>query len=136
MLKDTFERKGIASQLRIRKKLLTMKYESTETMSAHFLNFDKLIRELKSTGAMIEEIDVVCHLLLTLSLEYDAVVTALETLSTDQLKLSFVKNRLLDEEAKRSNVLDSDNKHVAFATKQSKDSNAKFKGKNKAKFTF
>lgn len=136
MLKDTFERKGIASQLRIRKKLLTMKYESTETMSAHFLNFDKLIRELKSTGAMIEEVDVVCHLLLTLSLEYDAVVTALETLSTDQLKLSFVKNRLLDEEAKRSNVLDSDNKHVAFATKQSKDSNAKFKGKNKAKFTF
>lgn len=137
VLKDTFERKGIASQLRIRKKLLTMKYESTETMSAHFLNFGRLIRELKSTGAMIEEVDVVCHLLLTLPSEYDAVVTALETLLTEQLKLSFVKNRLLDEEAKRSNVLDNDNKRVAFATsKNSKGSNSKFKGKNKAKFTF
>jgi hypothetical protein len=86
-------------------------------MSTHFLNFDKLIRELKSTGAMVEQTDVVCHLLLTLPSEYDAVVTALETLSPDLLKISFVKNRLLDEEAKRSGSSEANNsKHVAFAT--------------------
>lgn len=58
ILKNTFERKGIASQLRIRKKLLTMKFDTSETMSVHFLKFDRLIRELKSTDAVVEKTDV------------------------------------------------------------------------------
>ncbi|GAB1869619.1 Gag-pol polyprotein [Camponotus japonicus] len=102
VLSNTFERKGIASQLRLRKLLLTMKYSTSETMGGHFLKFDRLIRELRSTGAKLEDTDVVCHLLLTMPTEYDVVVTAIETLSTDKLTLNFVKNRLLDEEAKRS----------------------------------
>lgn len=53
VLCNTFERKRIASQLRLRKSLLTMKYESLETMSAHFLKFDRLIHELESTDATI-----------------------------------------------------------------------------------
>lgn len=95
-----------------------MKVDTSETMSAHFLKFDRLICELKSTGGVIEETDVVCHLLLTLPSEYDAVVTALETLSTEQLKISFVKNRPLDEEAKHCSmdVTNDGNKHAAFAT--------------------
>lgn len=61
-----------------------------------------MIRELKSTGAAAEENDIICHLLLTMPIEYDMVVTAIETMAgkTD-LNLSFVKNRLLDEESKR-----------------------------------
>lgn len=100
-LSDSFERTGVSSQLRLRKTLLTMRYAPTESMASHFLKFDKLIRELKSTGAKIEETDIVCHLLLTMPEEYDMVVTALETMSSGQLTLSFVKTRLLDEEAKR-----------------------------------
>lgn len=38
----TFERKGIASQLLIRKSLLTMKFNATnDTLGNHFLKFDK-----------------------------------------------------------------------------------------------
>ncbi|KMQ83135.1 copia protein [Lasius niger] len=66
VLSSTFERKGIANQLRLRKTLLTMKYSTSETMGNHFLKFDKLIRELRSTGAKLEDTDVVCHLLLTM----------------------------------------------------------------------
>lgn len=102
MLQCTFEPKGIASQLLIRKALLTMKLDSAVTgMASHFLKFDRTVRELRSTGATLEESDVVCHLLLTMPAEYDMVVTALETLSSEELTLSFVKNRLLDEESKR-----------------------------------
>lgn len=41
-LSESFEWKGIASQLRLRKMLLTMRYVITETMASHFLKFDKL----------------------------------------------------------------------------------------------
>lgn len=101
-LSAVFERKGVASQLILRKKLLTMKFDTErDTLTEHFLCFDKLVRDLKGTGATLEENDIVCHLLLTMPTEYDVVVTALETLSIEKLTISFVKNRLLDEESKR-----------------------------------
>ncbi|KAF2888943.1 hypothetical protein ILUMI_17230 [Ignelater luminosus] len=79
-----------------------MKFDSTnDTLANHFLKFDKSIRDLRSTGATLEEIDIVCHLLLTMPNEYEVVVTALETLSKEDLKLNFLKNLLLKEELKR-----------------------------------
>ena len=54
-----------------------------DTLSSHFLAFDKLIRELKTSGTKLENTDVVCHLLLTMPSEYDHVVTAIEMLSSD-----------------------------------------------------
>ena len=51
----------------------------------------------------MKETDIVCHLLFTMPLEYDTVVTDLETLSMKDLTMNFIKNRLLDEEAKRKN---------------------------------
>jgi hypothetical protein len=49
----------------------------------------------------MEEQDIVCHLLLTMPGEYDSVVTALETLSSKKLTLSFVRTRLRDKDMKR-----------------------------------
>lgn len=118
-LSTSFERKGVASQLRLRKMLLTMRYTPTETMASHLLRFDKLVRELKSTGANRDKTDIVCHLLLTMPEEYNMVVTALETLSSEQLTISFVKTRLLDEEAKRSGAsanLKGTNSSTVFTT--------------------
>lgn len=100
-MNETFERKSIASQLLLRKKLLLTKYNpNRKTMANHLLMFDKLIRELRATGAKLEETDLVCHLLLTMPTEFNHVVTAIETLSAENLTIGFVKNRLLDEEAK------------------------------------
>lgn len=99
-LKKVFQRKSVAGQLILRKRLLTMKYDGGD-IHQHFLTFDKTVRELKSIGATLEEIDVVCHLLLTLPESYDALVTALETLDPDKLTLDFVKTRLIDEFGKR-----------------------------------
>lgn len=70
-------------------------YAAEELLTNNFLKFDKLIRELCSTSY------IECHLLLTMPEEYDIVVTAKETLSFEHLTVSFVKNRLLDEESKR-----------------------------------
>lgn len=97
-----------------------MKYNpGNETLANHFLKFDKLIRELKQTGATLEETDVVCHLFLTMPPEMDTVVTALETLSKEDLTIAFVKNRLMDEETKKrgqgKNVHNEEAPSTAFA---------------------
>lgn len=98
-----FERKTIAGQLLLRKRLLTMKMHEGENINDHFLKFDKLIRDVKSVGATMEDMDVICHLLLTLPKTYDYLVTAIETMNPKDITLEFVKSRLLDEYGKRSN---------------------------------
>lgn len=78
-----------------------MKYEDGEEMNKHFLQFDKNIRDLTSIGATLKEIDIICHLLLTLPKSFDTLVTAIETIDPINLTLDFVKSRILDEFGKR-----------------------------------
>lgn len=116
-LVNIFERKGISSQLLLRKKLLSMKVEENDSMENHLLKFDKLIRDLKSAGTKMEETDVICHLFLTLPKCYDTIVTALETIPDRKLTLDFVKSRLLEEEIKRRNtgtIKKNETKAIAF----------------------
>lgn len=72
--RGVFERKEIASQLFLRKPLLTMKFNLTnDTLANHFLKFDNLSRELCSTGATLEENYIgYSDRLLTMPTEYDA----------------------------------------------------------------
>lgn len=97
-----FERKTVAGQLTVRMQLLTMKMGKNESMAEHFLNFDKKIRDLRSSGANVDDVDIICHLLLTLPETYGNLVTAIETMHAKDLTLDFVKSRLLDEYAKRN----------------------------------
>lgn len=101
-LKSVFERNSVAGQLLLRKRLSTLKYDGHSEMIKHILEFDNIIRELKGIGAHLEEIDVICQLLLTLPQSYDSLVTSLETLHPETLNMEFVKSRLLDEHRKRN----------------------------------
>lgn len=58
------------------------------------MSFYTMICKLKSTGAKMEELDIVVHSL-TLSKSYDNLVTALETIDQEKLTLEFVKTRLM-----------------------------------------
>lgn len=101
-LVSMFERKSVANQLILRRRLLTMKFTGGE-INDHFLQFDNTIRELRLAGAKLEEMDLVINLMLTLPRSYDALVTSLEGMDETKLTLDYVKSRLLDEFAKRNN---------------------------------
>lgn len=122
-LGKVFERKGISNRMFLRRKLLTFKMENGADLEHHLLEFDKLIRDLKATGAKIEDEDVVCQLLLSLPKTFESVSTALETLSLDKLTLDFVKGRLLDANIKIISTNGQEHKvsSSAFATISRKD---------------
>lgn len=64
-LNDTFDRKGVSNRMLLRRELLTLKMNENETLGAHLLKFDKILRDLKSTGAKMDDEDVICQLLIT-----------------------------------------------------------------------
>jgi hypothetical protein len=51
-----FEKKGMTRRVMLKTKLLNLKHQpSVETLSEHFLKFDKIIRELEGTGCIMDE---------------------------------------------------------------------------------
>lgn len=99
-LLSIFERKGISNRLYLKRKLMSLKHEESSSLQEHFM-FDDLVRNIKSAGSKIEDDDIICHLLLSLPESYSVVITAIESLSTDNLTLDYFKGRILDEEVKR-----------------------------------
>lgn len=100
-----------------------MKFEVNSDINEHFLRFDKNVRDLKAISATMENLDIICHLLLTLPKAFDNLVTALETIDPSNLSHEFVKSRILDESSKRIAVRDGSSKSndsVAMQTKSSK----------------
>lgn len=97
-LQKVFVRASSFSKLTLWRRLISLKCIKRDSLEDHFLKFDTITRELEELGSKIDESDRISHLLLSLPKEYDTVVTALET--QPNLKLDFVKARLLDEETK------------------------------------
>lgn len=103
-LKNGFERQSLASQHRLKRQLEMLKARPGEDLTTHFLNFEKLVREYKSTGGTLSEKETVLQLFQSIPFkEYQTVISSLETLSLADEKLvtlPVVKGRLMDEEAK------------------------------------
>lgn len=109
-LKNVFVRSSSFTKLTLWRKLFNLKSGNNERLEDHFVKFDTIIRDLQDLGSKVDETDRVCHLLLSLPSQYDTVVTAIETIA--DVKMDFVKARLLDEEIKIRSRSDSDSAKV------------------------
>lgn len=129
-LESAYAKKSVASQKIVRKQLARLRMKEGADMRTHLLEFDGLVRKLKTAGATLAESDLVSQLFLTLPDSFDPLVTALENVAEEGLNLDLVKQRLLAEERKRSDRQgDSvEDKSAAF-TSDSKKKFQKFQGK-------
>ena len=99
-------------------------------MRTHLLEFDGLVRKLKTAGTTLAEGDLVSQLFLTLPDSLDPLVTTLENVPENDLTLELVKQRLLAEESKRSDRQEDTmaDKSAAFSGNAKKNLQ-KFSGK-------
>lgn len=95
-LEGIFSKKGTCSKFYLLKELINLKYNGNSDLQEHFAKSDRIFRELKSLGSCFEDSDMSCFLLLSMPPEYENVVTAIRTLSENDLKIEFVKSRLLE----------------------------------------
>lgn len=84
-LKNNFERIGIAGKLILKKQFQELRLAEGGDVKAFLLRFEKILRELRTAEANMQEEDVVCQLLLALPGSYGALITALETIQPQQL---------------------------------------------------
>ncbi|CAG9573314.1 unnamed protein product [Danaus chrysippus] len=99
-MEDSFKEKGTRSKLFIRRELSDMKFDERKPLMEHFIDLEKLFAQLGDAGSELSEEEKVNYLLLSMPKSYEGIITALETV--EELKLDFVKNRLLGEEEKRN----------------------------------
>jgi hypothetical protein len=81
---------------------LRLKLQYDTPLVKYFTIFADLITELLAANANLKkETDKMSHLLLNPLTSYDVIITTIETISEDNLTLTFVKTRLLDHEVKQ-----------------------------------
>lgn len=99
-LKDVYEKRSLSGKIFLQRKLMSMKMNEGEKLEEFLSKFDRVLCQLKSSGAEIKEEDV-CTLLLALPESYETVVTVLENMATEMLDLNYVKTRLKIESEKK-----------------------------------
>lgn len=99
-LEKNFKKKGVRSKLFLRRQLNEIKFnDNNDSLMEHFVVLEKIFSQLKDADGELTEEEKVNYILLSMPPSYEGIITALETM--ENLKLDFVKNRLLGEEEKR-----------------------------------
>lgn len=99
-LERNFRNKNVRSRLYLRRKLSEMKYNENTSLQEFFIKMEECFSQLKDANTEISDDEKINYILLVMPKSFESVVTAIETL--EDLKLDFVKNRLLGEEEKRA----------------------------------
>lgn len=61
-LEDKYEKKGLVGQLFLKKKLLSLKLKEGDSLDKYIQKFEKIVRQLKCSGAEMKDEDLTCNL--------------------------------------------------------------------------
>jgi hypothetical protein len=103
------EAKTIENMLFLRKRFFTIKMQEGEDLLAHINMVKALADQLRSIEVKIEDEYVYMVLLMSLPPSFDNLVTSLEFMSTKNVDLRFIVDRLLHEVSKRKKNENTEN---------------------------
>lgn len=104
-LKSYHERGSLSNKIHVLRKLCSMRLEENGNLSNHLMEASELVHRLARVGEMLKEHLVVAILLSSLPESYNPLVTALEGRPENDLKVDYVKGKLLDEWRRKSEKL-------------------------------
>jgi len=101
VLESVHRAAGFATSLALRRKFLTLKKTPSETMQAWIGQIQALGFRLEQAGITVSDQDKILALTMGLPSSYDPVIINFDSTPTDQLTLSHVVSRLLNEEVRQ-----------------------------------
>lgn len=100
-LRNYHEKASLSNKIHLLKKICSSKLTRNGNMSNHLNEITSLVDRLGALGEDLTEHLVIAMILSSLPDSYDGLITALEGRPEDELRLEFVKGRLLDEWRRR-----------------------------------
>lgn len=116
-LKDFHQKGTLSNKVSLLKLICRSRLDENESMEDHLYRLDDLFQRFANIGGNIEESFRVAFVLSSLPESYNTLTTALEARNENELTLSLVKSKLLDESLKRKQTLPA---HDSFAMKVSR----------------
>lgn len=131
-LNDIFISKSNTRKVFLKRKLSTLVCKEGRSLEEFFKEFEGVVNDLKSVGVNIDNSDAVLQLLIAMPSSYANVVSAIETLSVEEMTMDRVKTRLLEEELKRKfTELKTEESTSAYVAGNSKKKFSKSKNNQK-----
>lgn len=96
-LKAYHERGSLSNKIHVLRKLCSLRLDESGSMSGHLVEASELVHRMARMGEPLKEHLVVAILLSSLPESYNPLVTALEGRPEEDLKLEYVKGKLLDD---------------------------------------
>ena len=110
-LKKYHEKSTLSNKVNLLKKLCGLKLTETGNMEQHLAKMEDLIDQLSSLGESFAEHLTVAIFLSSLPDSYGTLITALETRPEEDLTQELVKNKLLEEYKRRTEMTTSVTEH-------------------------
>lgn len=97
VLKGYHERGSLTNKINALRKLCSLRLVEGASMSSHLVEVEELVHRLSRMGEALKEHLVVAIILSSLPESYNPLVTALEGRPEEDLKVEYIKGKLLDE---------------------------------------
>jgi len=128
-LQNYHQKASLTNQVFLFKRICSMKLSENGDMENHLNAMLNSIDQLAALGEALKDKMIIALLLCSLPESYNTLITALKTISEDELTIELVKGKLLDKDRRRKNARDHtderDDKALKVQSKKSTEMTSK-----------